>query len=167
MGDSRLDSMEDLFWMGIGDLHSAETQLTKALPKVVEKARDVTLRNAIEHHLEITRGQLARLGRIYDQFGRQPDGETCKAMEGLISECEHVLEAKGNDSVRDAGIIAAAQRVEHYEISGYGTARAIASRLGYSDAAALLEETLAEEKDSDILLTRIAESQVNQKAARA
>lgn len=167
MFNKNLDTLEDLFWMEINDLHSAEEQLTEALPKMVEKARDTQLKNALQQHLEATHRQLDRLQRIFDDFGREPGGEECAAMKGLIEEGEHILKAKGSDDVRDAGIIAAAQRVEHYEISGYGTARTLANRLGHTDAAALLEETLDEEKEADMLLNRIAETQVNRKAERA
>jgi ferritin-like metal-binding protein YciE len=165
--EKKLETLDDLFWHEIGDLYSAETQLTEALPKMVEKATDPTLKKALKDHLQVTHQQLDRLQQIFDDFEREPDGTKCKAMAGLIEEGEHILKAKGNADVRDAGIIAAAQRVEHYEMAGYGTARALATRLGHEDAAALLEETLDEEKEADETLTRIAETQVNRKAERA
>jgi ferritin-like metal-binding protein YciE len=161
------ESLDDLFWHEIGDLYSAEEQLTEALPKMVEKASDPTLKDALSEHLLITRNQLDRLQQIFDDFGREHDGTKCQAMAGLIAEGDHMLKAKGSADVRDAGIIAAAQRVEHYEISGYGTARALATRLGHADVASLLGETLEEEKEADSLLNHIAETQVNAKAMRA
>lgn len=165
--EKTLNTLEDLFWMQMADLYSAEEQLTEALPKIAAKATDPTLRQALEQHLEVTQAQLERLQQIYDDQGHEIEDETCKAMKGLIAEGEHVLGAKGDNSVRDAGIIAAAQRVEHYEISAYGSARALAVGLGFTEAAALLEETLAEEKGANAELNRIAQSKVNQKAARA
>ncbi len=165
--EKTLDTLEDLFWIQMDDLYSAEEQLMEALPKMVEKATDPTLGKALEHHLQLTQLQFERLQQVYDDFDREPGNETCKAMKGLIEEGEHVLEARGSDSVRDAAIIGAAQRVEHYEISAYGTVRALAVGLGHAEAAALLEETLAEEKEADMLLNQIAQSKVNQKAARA
>jgi len=166
-GKQKLSTLEDLFWMEIQDLHSAEEQLTEALPKMAETAHNPQLKNAITQHLEQTRQQLDRLQQIFDQHGQSPDGETCEAMEGLISEGEDILEAEGDANVRDAGLIAAAQRVEHYEISGYGTARTLAQQLGFHDAERLLQMTLQEEKEADALLNSIAESSINKKAARA
>lgn len=167
MAEKTLDTLDDLFWMQMDDLYSAEEQLMEALPKMAEKATESTLRDALEHHFEITQVQKDRLQQIFDEAGREPGDETCKAMKGLIEEGEHILEAKGSDSVRDAGIIGAAQRVEHYEISAYGTAHALAVGLGQTEAAALLAETLAEEKEADMVLNQIAQSRVNKKAARA
>jgi ferritin-like metal-binding protein YciE len=163
----KLDTMDDLFWMQMADLYSAEEQLTEAMPKMIAKVTDPTLRKALERHLKVTEVQFERLQQIYDDLGHELENETCKAMKGLIAEGEHVLEAKGDDSVRDAGIIAAAQRVEHYEISACGSACALAIDLGHDKAAALLQITLSEEKGADAELNQIAKSKVNQKAARA
>ena len=166
MSSEKLNSLKDLFEHEIKDLYSAESQLTDALPKMAEKASSPQLRQAFETHLEETKQQRDRLERIGDICGFSVKGEKCQAMEGLIKEGKHMLEMKGDDEVRDAGLIASAQRVEHYEMAGYGTARTYAQRLGLNEVADLLEQTLNEEKRTDAKLNDIAIGSVNQKAQK-
>jgi len=162
-----LDSMHDLLLLQLRDLYSAEQQLVKALPKAVEKATTPSLREAINAHFGETEGHVVRLDRIFNGLGEKASGEKCKGMEGLIDETEDMLGHKGSDSVRDAGLIASAQRVEHYEIAAYGCAISFARLLGHQDIVTLLEETLAEEKAADEKLSAIAEEEVNQHAIAA
>jgi ferritin-like metal-binding protein YciE len=161
---NNMNSLKDLFVHELRDLYSAETQLTDALPKMKEKASDEKLKHAFESHLEETRNQKERLERIAQMMDIDIKGEECQAMKGLISEGEEILNLNADAEVRDAGLIAAAQRVEHYEMAGYGTARHFAKRLGLNDAVSLLEETLNEEKSADQKLNDIAISRVNEKA---
>lgn len=161
---NKMNSLKDLFIHELQDLYSAETQLTEALPKMAEKAGDSKLRNAFESHLEETKKQKERLEKIAKMMDIEIKGETCQAMKGLIKEGEEMLKLDADKEVRDAGLIAAAQRVEHYEMAGYGTARHYAKRLGLNDAVSLLEETLNEEKSADEKLNNIAISSVNEKA---
>jgi ferritin-like metal-binding protein YciE len=164
MSAEKLNSLQDLFEHEIKDLYSAETQLTAALPKMAEKAENPQLRKAFETHLQETEQQRQRLEQIGQICGFDVKGEKCVAMEGLIKEGKQMLEMKGDGSVRDAGLIAAAQRVEHYEMAGYGTARTYAQQLGLNEAADLLEQTLNEEKQTDQKLNDIAINRVNKKA---
>ncbi len=159
------NTLRDLYINELRDLYSAETQLIDALPVMAEAATSPELKLAFTSHLEETRGHAERLERIFAQLGEEPSGETCAAMKGLIKEGSEYAEAGGDDHVRDAGIIGAAQRVEHYEIAAYGTARALAMRLGETDAAEILQQTLDEESAADETLTDIAESEVNELAA--
>src|SRR5215510_16530246 len=145
----KLDSLRDLLVEQLRDLYSAETQLVEALPKMAEAASSRELKSAFEHHLEQTREHVSRLKDTFGEIGEKASGETCEAMKGLIKEGEILLNAEGNPDVRDAGLIGAAQRVEHYEIAGYGTARCLAEQLGHSEIAELLEQTLEEEKQTD------------------
>ena len=161
----KLNSLRDLLLEELRDLHSAETQLVDALPKMAEAASSNELKTAFEHHLEQTRGHVSRLENIFQEIGEKAAGETCEAMKGLIKEGEVLIKAQGPADVRDAGLIGAAQRVEHYEIAGYGTARSFARRLGDQRVASVLQETLNEEAEADKKLTSIAESQVNVSAA--
>jgi ferritin-like metal-binding protein YciE len=161
------ETLSDLYLNELRDLYSAETQLLKALPKMAEAASSSQLKEAFTAHLEETKGHVSRLEQIFDALGQKPTGETCKAMEGLIAEGEDYVKAGGDRDVRDAGLIGAAQRVEHYEISGYGTTRTLALRLGDSQAADKLQATLDEEAAADRKLTAIAESEVNLEAATA
>src|SRR3954468_22386804 len=160
-----LDSFECLFVDQLEDLYDAEQRLTQALPKMAETAHAGALKAAFEQHLRETHNHVARLEKVFQMLGKQPQRHTCAAMKGLIDEGQEVLSASGDESVIDAALIAAAQRVEHYEISGYGTARTFAQRLGHSKAARLLQETLDEEAATDKKLTALAEQQVNQQAA--
>lgn len=151
-----LTSLDTLFLHELQDLYSAETQLVNALPQMAQAAAHDDLQAAFNEHLEETRGQVERLEQIFDQIGENPEGEHCEAMEGLIEEGEEMIQKEGEDHVKDAALIAAAQRVEHYEIAGYGAARTYAKELGHSDAASLLEETLSEEKAADKKLNKLA-----------
>jgi ferritin-like metal-binding protein YciE len=157
----KLDSLRDLMVEELRDLYSAETQLLDALPKMAEAASSNQLKSAFRHHLEETRQHVSRLERIFQQIGEKSSGETCEAMKGLIKEGGILVKAEGDPDVRDAGLIGAAQRVEHYEIAGYGTARSLARRLGESQIAEALQQTLNEEAEADKKLTSIAETQVN------
>jgi ferritin-like metal-binding protein YciE len=151
-----LNSLHDVYVEQIGDLYSAEKQLVEALPKVAAAASSDELRQALEHHLEETRGHVQRLEQIFGEAGIQSPSEFCKGMEGLLKEGEEITTAQGDPAAKDAALIAAAQRVEHYEIAAYGTARTLADELGFSEAKDLLDQTLDEESDADKLLTKIA-----------
>lgn len=166
MSSDKLNSLKDLFEHEIQDLYSAETQLTSALPKMAEKASDQKLKQAFESHLEETKKQKDRLEKIGELCDIKVKGHKCEAMAGLIKEGEEMLKMDADGEVRDAGLIGAAQRVEHYEMAGYGTARHYAKRLGFDDAAKLLEETLNEEKSADEKLNTIAINSVNEKAQK-
>jgi ferritin-like metal-binding protein YciE len=151
-----LNSLDDVLQEQIKDLMSAEQQLVKALPKVAAAAHSDELKQAIEHHLDETRGHVMRLEEIAGQLGIPKTGTTCKAMEGLIAEGEEIIGKQGDPVAKDAAIIGAAQRIEHYEIAGYGTARTLADELDLRDAKDLLDETLDEESNADKLLTKMA-----------
>jgi ferritin-like metal-binding protein YciE len=161
-----LNSLEDLFVNQLEDLYDAEKRITEALPKMADAANSRELKQAFQSHLLETQQQVARLEQIFGQLGREPERETCQAMKGLLSEGEQMIKATGDADVKDAALIAAAQRVEHYEMAGYGTARTIAQRLGHTDAARLLQTTLNEEGNADKKLTAIAEQSVNVQASR-
>ena len=163
----KLDSLETLLVMQLRDLLSAEEQLIKALPKLAKAATNEDLKAGFEKHLEETKGQVERLEEIAKILGKTLTGHKCKAMEGLVEEGAELISEDAEDSVRDAGLIGAAQRVEHYEIAGYGTARALATKLGFDNVAEILGETLAEEKATDAKLTELAETAVNAEAAAA
>lgn len=156
----KLNSLRDLYIEELRDLYSAETQLIKALPKMAEAATHSQLKQAFTDHLEETENQAARLEQIFEALNEKPEGETCQAMEGLIKEGSQMIGATGDSIIIDSGLIGAAQRVEHYEMAGYGTARSLAQRLGEDEAASLLQETLDEESNADTLLTEIAEELV-------
>lgn len=159
--NQEFNSLEDLFLQQIEDLYDAEHRIIRALPKMSEAAREPELKRALDKHLAETRNQVDRLDTIFRSLNKTPERETCEAMKGLIREGEDMVSAKGDPDVRDAAIIAAAQRVEHYEMAGYGTARSLAEHLGHTEAARLLESTLQEEKNADQILTQVAESSVN------
>jgi len=160
-----MTSLRDVFVDAVRDLYNAETQLTKALPKMAKAANSAGLKSAFEEHLEQTQGHVERLDRVCDLMGIKAKGKTCQAMKGLIEEGQEVIEADGEAAAKDAALINAAQKVEHYEIAGYGTARTFASVLGETEVAELLQETLQEEAAADELLTEIAESGLNEEAA--
>ena len=162
----KLQSLDDVLRAELSDLLSAEKQLVKALPKVADAASSTVLREAIEHHLDETRGHVQRLEKVFESLGTDAQSEHCEAMEGLIAEGKEIIEAEGDGAAKDAALIGAAQRVEHYEIAAYGTARTLAEQLGKDDAAALLQKTLDEESAADQKLTRIAVGRVNEAAAR-
>lgn len=161
------ENLRDLYLNELRDLYSAETQLTQALPKMADAAAASDLKGAFRNHLEQTHGHVARLEQIFDRLGEKPTGETCEAMKGLIDEGENYIKAGGSEEVRDAGLIGAAQRVEHYEIAAYGTTRTLAERLGAMEDVDLLQQTLDEEKETNQLLTNIAEGHVNTEAEHA
>lgn len=157
----KLNTLEDLLHHELKDLYSAESQLVKALPKMAKAATHAELKAGFEEHLEQTKGHVERLNEIAELLGKKLGGHKCKAMEGLIEEGADLISEDADENVRDAGLIGAAQRVEHYEIAGYGTARALATRLGHEEVAELLGETLQEEKETDEKLTDLAESAIN------
>jgi ferritin-like metal-binding protein YciE len=161
---TKINSLSELFLEELGDLYNAEKQLIKALPKMAEASESTELRSAIEDHLEQTKNHANRLEKVFRELGQKPNQVTCKAMKGLIEEGDEVVKKTEKGSARDAAIIGAAQRVEHYEIAGYGTAKCHASMLGHSTAEELLNETLEEEKEADTHLNEIAEGSVNEQA---
>jgi ferritin-like metal-binding protein YciE len=166
----QLNTLNDVFVDQIEDLYSAEQQLVKALPKMAQAATTPELREAFEHHLEQTRGHVTRLEQIFRDTPISRSPEVCEGMEGLIKEGEEIIGAPGDPTAKDAALIAAAQRVEHYEIAGYGTAKTLAHELGYGEAEATLDDTLAEEGKADKTLTKIAtgglfSGGINQEAA--
>jgi ferritin-like metal-binding protein YciE len=150
------NSLQELYVEQLQDLYSAEQQIIKALPKMIEAAQSDELRNALNEHLEVTQTQASRIETICEELGEDPEKEKCKGMEGVLKEGSDLLKEAG-EPVRDAAIIAAAQRVEHYEMAGYGTARTYATLLGFDEAASLLEQTLEEEKEADQTLSGLAE----------
>ncbi len=160
----KLNTLDDLLHHELKDLYSAETQLVKALPKMAKAANNADLREGFEKHLEETKEHVNRLTQIGKQLDLALGGHKCKGMEGLIEEGSDLIAEDADASVKDAGLIGAAQRVEHYEIAGYGTARALASKLGYDDVAEILGETLDEEIATDEKLTDLAETTVNVEA---
>jgi ferritin-like metal-binding protein YciE len=155
---SKIENLRELLVHELKDLYSAETQLLKALPKMAKAASDEDLVAAFEEHLEQTQGQVERLDKIFELLNAKPRGKTCEAMKGLITEGQEVIGEDATDEVKDAALIAAAQKVEHYEIAGYGTVRTFANLLGETEVADLLQETLDEEGETDKKLTEIAES---------
>jgi ferritin-like metal-binding protein YciE len=163
----RLDNLENVLVLQLQDLYSAEDQLISALPKMADAASSHELKQAFLSHLQETRNHKTRLEQAFRLLGEEKKAETCEAMEGLISEGEEVMGLEGEPDVKDAALIAAAQRVEHYEIAGYGCARTFARRLGHESVANLLQQTLDEEANADKILTHIGESIVNPVAARA
>ena len=159
-----LDTLEKLYISELRDLYSAENQLLKALPKMAKGASSPELKDAFEKHLEQTRAHVERLEQLFEQLDESPKGKTCKAMKGLIEEGSEILDEEGEESVLDAGIIVAAQKVEHYEIASYGSVRTFANLLGQDEAAKVLQSTLDEESEANELLNQLAESVVNQDA---
>jgi len=160
----KLGSLEDLYVDQLKDLLDAEKQIIKALPKMAKATSSPELQNAFQQHLEQTKGQLQRLEQIFDKSGRPARGKKCKAMEGIIEEGKELMDQDADDDVLNAGLIAAAQKVEHYEIAGYGCVRTYAETLGDREAASLLQQTLDEEKQTDEKLTQLAERLINVRA---
>jgi len=160
----KLESFDSLLQHELQDLYSAEKQLIAALPKMAKKASSEELRNAFEKHLEQTKEQLERLEKIFKDLELTPGRHKCKAMEGLIEEGSELLKEDAEPALLDAAMIGAAQRIEHYEIAGYGTTRTFAEMLGHTDIAELLQQTLDEEKETDQLLTELAMTSVNVEA---
>lgn len=162
-GDSLL---QELFLDSLRDIYYAEKAITKALPKMKKAATSEELANAFEDHLQVTKEQVARLDQVFQSIGEKARGKKCEAIEGLIKEGESIIEDTDEDtSTRDVGLILAAQKIEHYEIATYGGLRQLAVTLGYTEAADLLQTTLDEEKETDVLLTDIAENSINYQAA--
>lgn len=164
---SHLGTMKDLLEHELQDLYSAENQLLEALPKMAEAASQKSLKSAFEKHLKETEQQIKRLQDAVKGTDLELEGEKCKGMEGLIKEGEDIIESDGDASVKDAALIGAAQRVEHYEMAGYGTVRTFAKLLGYDDMAEKLQRTLDQEGTTDEKLTKLAEDVINPKAADA
>jgi ferritin-like metal-binding protein YciE len=167
----QLNTLNDVLEEQLTDLYSAEQQLITALPKMAQGASNAELRQAFETHLQETRGHFERLQELLPTLGIQAGGETCEAMQGLIKEGDKIVQAQGDPTAKDAALIAAAQRVEHYEIAAYGTARTLADQLDLDDAKDILDQTLDEESHADSLLTKIAtggmfKAGVNQQAAQ-
>ena len=159
-----LDTLEKLYISELRDLYSAETQLVKTLPNMAKGASSPELKDAFEQHLEQTKGHVERLEQLFQQFDESPKGKTCRAMKGLIEEGSEILKEEGEESVLDAGLIVAAQKVEHYEIASYGSVRTFANLLGENEAAKLLQSTLDEESETNEILNQLAENIVNQEA---
>ncbi|WP_461105104.1 YciE/YciF ferroxidase family protein [Spirosoma koreense] len=157
--------MDDFFEHTIQDLYSAEKQALESMPELAERAQSEQLRQALQVHMRETESQVTRLEQIATQLGIDPDGETCLAMQGLIEEAQDLLAQLEDGPLADAAIIGAAQKMEHYEIASYGTARTLAQQTGQDKIANILDSTLQEEKAADAKLTTIATSSVNQKAA--
>jgi len=162
----QIETLRDLYIEQLQDLYSAETQLIEALPKMGKAASNAQLQQAFRTHLEQTETHVQRLEDIFDKLGSKPKGQKCKGMEGLIKEGEEMIKMKGDPAAIDAGLIAAAQRVEHYEIAGYGCVHTYANILGERQGARLLKQTLDEEGETDKLLTQLAENVINLEAAR-
>jgi ferritin-like metal-binding protein YciE len=160
-----MKKLDDLFLHMLKDVYHAEKQALRAYPRMVKQIENEELRKAFETHREETLGQIERLEQVFETLNRRARGEPCEAIQGLIEEAKEVMEEAEEPAVLEAGIIAAAQAMEHYEIARYGTLISWARQLGHEDAAKLLEQTLAEEKKTDELLTRIAETTSNKKAA--
>ncbi len=159
-----ISSLQDLYMEQLKDLYNAENQLVKALPKMAKAATSDDLRRAFEEHLEQTRNHVTRLEQIFEMHGMKARGKKCVGMEGIIGEGKELLEEDAEPEVLDAGLIEAAQKVEHYEMAGYGTVRTWAQQLGDSQAANLLQQTLDEEGNANKKLTQLAESGINVKA---
>ena len=159
-----LDSLEDLLLLEINDLYDAEQRLCEALPQMADAATSPALKQAFRSHFEQTKRQVSRLEQIFVDLGKPASRETCDAMKGLIKEGAEIIDAVGNPDVKDAALISAAQRVEHYEMAGYGSARTFAQHLGHSNVVRLLQMTLDEEKETDRQLTQLAEQRINIKA---
>lgn len=160
----KLENLKDLYLQELKDIYSAESMIMKALPKMARAATSPRLQEAFMEHLEQTKTQVERLEKIFSNIGVPNRGKRCEAMEGIIREGEEFLNLQADSAVKDAALIAAAQKVEHYEISSYGTVRTYAKMLGENEAAMLLDETLNEEKDTDKKLTRMAEKEINRTA---
>jgi ferritin-like metal-binding protein YciE len=160
-----IETLDDLFVHTLRDVYYAENQILKALPKMIKKATDAGLRQALSEHLEQTRTHVERLEQVFEMHGAEPKAIDCPAMDGIIEEANEIVGEIGDKQVLDAAIIAAAQAVEHYEITRYGTLATWAKQLGREDCASVLVETLEEEKEADEILTDVAKGRVNAEAA--
>jgi ferritin-like metal-binding protein YciE len=162
----KMESLHDLYLSELQDLYSAEDQILKALPKVIEKTSAPELRTALQDHLEETRGHVTRLEQVFQMHGEEAKKQKCKGMQGVLDEGEELIGKDATPPVRDAAIVSACQRVEHYEMAAYGSVRTYAEQLGHERAAAVLQETLDEERNADRKLTDIAKNRVNIQATR-
>ena len=160
-----MEALQKLLTNELQDLYDAEQQLVKAIPKMIEAANSSELQEALKEHLSVTQNQVTRLEEIFSELGEKAQKKPCKGMAGIISEGQEMIGEDLEEATMDAAIISAAQKVEHYEIASYGTARTLAQMLGNNEVAELLEETLEEEKEADRLLTEIAEASINVEAA--
>lgn len=163
----KMQTLNDLYLAELHDLYDAENQILKALPKMAETAASPELRTAFQEHLEETRTHVARLEEVFNMHGEKIKGDKCEGIEGILKEGKELMNADAQPMVRDAALISAAQRVEHYEIAAYGCVRTYAQQLGFERAANILQTTLQEEEQTDKRLTGIAESRVNVEAAHA
>jgi len=163
----QMESLQELLIQDLRDLYSAENQLLKAMPKMAKKATNPDLKKAFETHMRETEGQVQRLQKIFEKLGKKPTGKKCAAMEGLIEEGKEAMGEDMDEETMDAALIAVAQKIEHYEIAGYGTTRTWAQQIGDDQTARLLQQTLDEEGKTDKLLTELAESTINVEAAQA
>lgn len=163
----KITTLEDLLVEELKDLFDAENQLTRALPKMAKAATSPELKAAFQEHLEVTKQQVERLTQVFEELGKPAKGKRCEAMKGLITEGQELMEEDVLPEILDAGLIGAAQRVEHYEMAGYGTVRTMAEVLGHKEAARLLDQTLKEEGEADKKLTMIAKKFVNMRALKA
>lgn len=164
--EKKIKKLDELFVDALKDLYDAEKQLVAALPKMMEAASSQDLKNGFKEHLDVTQKQVERLEKVFTELKEDPKGKKCVGMQGLIKEGQEVMEEVGDPDVMDAGLIAAAQKIEHYEISGYGTARAYAQVLGHRNIAGMLDQTLQEEGRTDKKLTALAEGHINAQAKR-
>jgi ferritin-like metal-binding protein YciE len=162
----KMKNLEDLFVHTLEDMYDAEKQIVKALPKMEEHANSNELKQGFKDHLEVTKRQIERIETIFKDMKKEAKGTHCKGMEGLIKEGEDMMKEDMDSKVKDAALIAAAQKIEHYEIAGYGTARAYAEALGHKDFARLLDQSADEEGQTDEKLTKLAEGQINPKAKK-
>ncbi len=160
-------TLEDLFYDTLKDIYFAERQILRALPKMARAARSQELKAGFEKHREETEGHVERLQQVFEIIGKRAQGKTCEAIQGIIAEGEEIIEEFKGTAAVDAGLISAAQAVEHYEIARYGTLKTWAQTLGFKDAVTLLDQTLQEEGKTDQILTKLATSAANQKASRA
>jgi ferritin-like metal-binding protein YciE len=161
---NKMKNLEDLFVDSLQDLYDAEKQIVEALPKMIDKAHSNELKQGFKDHLEMTHRQIDRIEQIFKEMDLPAKGKHCKGMEGLIKEGEEKLKEEMTPEVRDAALIGAAQKIEHYEISGYGTARTYAHTLGHDNIAKMLDQTANEEGQTDKKLTQLAESKINPQA---
>jgi ferritin-like metal-binding protein YciE len=160
-----IKTLDDLFVHTLQDIYYAENQIAKSLPKMIEKATEPQLKQGLQQHLTETQNQIKRLEQVFQMHGQPVKGTTCAAMDGILEEASDILGVANDNDVKDAAIISAAQAVEHYEITRYGTLIAFAKQLGRNDCASVLQQTLDEEKATDAKLTALAESRINRKAA--
>jgi ferritin-like metal-binding protein YciE len=166
MAEHKMKKLEDLCVDSLQDLYDAENQIIKAMPKMIEKAKSQELKQGLQQHLEVTNRQKDRLEQVFKDMKMSPQGKKCMGMQGLIKEGEEVMSEAGDDDVRDAAIIGSAQKIEHYEIAGYGTARAYARALGHKNVADVLSTTLDEESMTNEKLTKLAEGHINAQAKK-